>query len=180
MSRWLSGQLLVASPAIGDPSFSRSVVLVVDHDRDGALGVVLNRPTETVVQVAVPEISGLFGDDDVVYDGGPVQPDALLTMAEFRDPADAALLVLGRVGMVRGDHDPLQSNVERARAYAGYAGWAPNQLDEEHANGDWIALPARPNDLFRADAEDLWIVALDRLGGPYAHLAQRPADPSVN
>lgn len=180
MSRWLSGQLLVASPAIGDPSFSRSVVLVVDHDRDGALGIVLNRPTETVVQIAVPEIAALFGEDDVVHDGGPVQADALLTMAEFRDPADAALLVLGRVGMVRGDHDPQRSNVERVRAYAGYAGWAPNQLDQELANGDWIAVPARPDDLFRADAADLWTIALERLGGPYATLAHRPADPSVN
>ncbi len=180
MPRWLSGQLLVASPAIGDPSFARSVVLVVDHDRDGALGIVLNRPTETVVQVAVPEIAGLFGEDDVVHDGGPVQPDALLTMAEFRDPADAALLVLGRVGMVGGEHDPQRSNVDRARAYAGYAGWAPGQLDREHANGDWIAVPARPDDLFRGDADELWTVVLERLGGPYAHLAQRPADPSVN
>ncbi len=180
MSRWLSGHLLVASPTIGDPSFSRSVVLVVDHDRDGALGIVLNRPTETAVQVAVPEIAGLFGEDDVVHDGGPVQPDALLTVAEFRDPADAALLVLGRIGMVRGDHDPQQPNVERARAYAGYAGWAPKQLDEERANGDWIVLPARPDDLFRVDADELWTATLERLGGPYAHLAQRPADPSVN
>lgn len=180
MSRWLSGHLLVASPTIGDPSFSRSVVLVVDHDRDGALGIVLNRPTETEVQVAIPEIAGLFDEHDVVHDGGPVQPDALLTMAEFRDPADAALLVLGRVGMVRGDHDPLRSHVERVRAYAGYAGWAPSQLDQEQANGDWIVVPARPDDLFREDAADLWTVALERLGGPYATLAQRPVDPSVN
>lgn len=180
MSRWLSGHLLVASPTIGDPSFSRSVVLVVDHDRDGALGIVLNRPTETSVRVAVPEIAGLFSDEDLVYDGGPVQPEALLTMAEFRDPADAALLVLGRVGMVRGDHDAGTQRVERARAYAGYAGWAPRQLDEEQANGDWIVLPARPDDLFRTDATDLWTVALDRLGGPYARLARRPEDPSVN
>ncbi|MFA4930004.1 MAG: YqgE/AlgH family protein [Patulibacter sp.] len=180
MARWLSGQLLVASPTIGDPSFSRSVVLIVDHDRDGALGIVLNRPTETTVQVAVPEMAGLFGEDEVVHDGGPVQPDALLTVAEFRDPADAALLVLGRIGMVRGDHDPQQPNVERARAYAGYAGWAPQQLDGEHANGDWIVTPARPDDLFREDAGDLWSIVLERLGGPYAHLAQPPVDPSVN
>jgi putative transcriptional regulator len=180
MARWLSGQLLVASPTIGDPSFSRSVVLIVDHDRDGALGIVLNRPTETTVQVAVPEIATLFDDDDVVHDGGPVQPDALLTMAEFRDPADAALLVLGRIGMVRGDHDPREPNVARARAYAGYAGWAPKQLEEERARGDWIVTAARPDDLFRANADDLWSIVLDRLGGPYSSLARRPADPSVN
>ncbi len=179
MPRWLSGHLLVASPTIGDPSFTRTVVLLVDHDEEGALGVVLNRPTTTAVEVAVPDLSGLFAPEDVVHDGGPVQPEALLTVAEFRDPADAALLVLGRVGMVRGDDDEAP-DVDRARAYAGYAGWAPNQLEEELGRGDWIALSARPDDLFLPEAEELWHRALERLGGPFARLAHPPEDPSVN
>ncbi|MGX6449434.1 YqgE/AlgH family protein [Patulibacter sp. S7RM1-6] len=180
MTRWLSGQLLVASPTIGDANFARTVVLVVDHDRDGALGIVLNRPTETRVEAVVPDIAPMFVDDDVVHDGGPVQPDSLLTVAEFRDPADAALLVLGRVGMVRGDVDPRCPDVDRARAYAGYAGWGPDQLDAEIDAGDWFAVAARPDDLFHPDADRLWFVALERLGGPYARLADRPEDPSVN
>lgn len=180
MSRWLSGQLLIASPTIGDPDFSRSVILVVDHDRDGALGIVLNRPTVTAVRTAIPEIAPMFGDDEVVHDGGPVQPESLLTVAEFRDPADAALLVLGRIGMVRGDEEPRQPPVDRARAYAGYAGWAPNQLNRELLAGDWLVTPARPDDLFRPDPGRLWHVGLERLGGPYAQLAREPEDPSVN
>lgn len=180
MSRWLSGQLLVASPTIGDPSFSRTVVLVVDHDRDGALGIVLNRPTETVVEAVVPDISAMFGSDDVIHDGGPVQPESLLTVAEFKDPADSALLVLGRIGMVRGDEAPRVPTVDRARAYAGYAGWAPDQLDQELANDDWLVLPAQPDDLFHPDSSRLWHVALERFGGPFAVLAHAPEDPSVN
>lgn len=180
MSRWLSGQLLVASPTIGDPSFSRTVVLVVDHDRDGALGIVLNRPTDTAVEAVVPDISAMFDADDVIHDGGPVQPESLLTVAEFKDPADSALLVLGRIGMVRGDEAPRVPVVDRARAYAGYAGWAPDQLDQELANDDWLVLPAQPDDLFRPDSSRLWHLALARLGGPFALLAHAPEDPSVN
>lgn len=180
MARRLSGQLLVASPTIGDPTFARTVVLVVDHDRDGALGIVLNRPTETTVEAVVPDIAPMFLADDVVHDGGPVQPESLLTVAEFRDPADAALLVLGRVGMVRGDEDPRCPDVDRARAYAGYAGWAPEQLDDELAASDWLVVPARPDDLFREDSAELWHVALARMGGAYARLGSPPEDPSVN
>lgn len=180
MARRLAGQLLVASPTIGDPSFARTVVLVVDHDRDGALGIVLNRPTETTVEAVVPDIAGMFGPDDVVHDGGPVQPDSLLTVAEFRDPADAALLVLGRVGMVRGDEDPRCPDVDRARAYAGYAGWAPDQLDDELGASDWLVVPARPDDLFRPDSGDLWHRALQAMGGAYARLGSAPEDPSLN
>lgn len=180
MARRLTGQLLVASPTIGDPSFARTVVLVVDHDRDGALGIVLNRPTETTVGAVVPDIAAMFGPDDVVHDGGPVQPDSLLTVAEFRDPADAALLVLGRVGMVRGDDDPRCPDVERARAYAGYAGWAPDQLDDELGAADWLVVPAQPDDLFRPDSGDLWHRALERMGGAYARLGRAPEDPSLN
>ena len=180
MARRLSGQLLVASPTISEPAFARTVLLVVDHDRDGALGIVLNRPTETPVEAVVPAIAPMFDEDDVVHDGGPVQPESLLTVAEFRDPADAAMLVLGRVGMVRGDEAPRVPDVDRARAYAGYAGWSPGQLDAELARADWIVVPAMPDDLFRPDPEMLWHRALERMGGPYARLALVPEDPSVN
>ncbi|MGE4426303.1 MAG: YqgE/AlgH family protein [Solirubrobacteraceae bacterium] len=183
MPRWLNGQLLVALPTIGDPQFTRTVVLVVDHDEEGALGVVLNRPTDTAVEVAVPGMSGMFEEDEVVHEGGPVQPDALLTVAEFRDPEDAALLVLGRIGMVRGadgDEPPAVPGVDRARAYAGYAGWAPGQLEHELAADDWIIVDARPDDLFLPDASRLWHVALERVGGAFARLARVPADPSLN
>jgi len=177
--RWLSGHLLVASPTVEDPHFTRTVILLVDHDEDGALGIVLNRPTETTVEVAVPDLTALLGAEEVIHDGGPVQPEALLTVAEFRDPADAALLVLGRVGMVRGDEDD-HPDVDRARAYAGYAGWAPGQLEAELERGDWLAVAARPDDLFRPDADRLWHLALERLGGGYALLARTPEDPSLN
>ncbi|EHN09560.1 protein of unknown function DUF179 [Patulibacter medicamentivorans] len=155
-------------------------MLVVDHDDDGALGIVLNRPTDTVIEVAVPDLAEMFDADEVVHEGGPVQPEALLTVAEFRDPAEAALLVLGRIGMVRGDDDAERPLVDRARAYAGYAGWAPAQLEQELEEDDWLVLDARPDDLFQPDASRLWHLALERLGGPFALLAHVPEDPSVN
>lgn len=180
MSRWHSGRLLLASPTIGEPSFTRSVVLVVDHDEDGALGIVLNRPSETVVELVSPQLGELLEEEALVHDGGPVQPDALLTVAEFRDPADAALLVVGRIGMVHGGDDPAVPDVERARAYAGYAGWAPGQLEAELGRDDWLVVDPTPDDLFHPDPERLWHVLLERLGGPFAVLAHAPEDPSVN
>lgn len=179
MSRRLTGSLLVASPTVADPHFTRTVLFVVDHDGEGALALVLNRPTTTAVTALAPSLAELAGERAVVHDGGPIQQEAALALAEFRDPADAALLVLGRVGMVAAESDE-PPDVHRARVFAGYAGWAPGQLEAEIARDDWLVLPTRADELFHPEPERLWHLALQRLGGPFALLAERPADPSVN
>jgi putative transcriptional regulator len=178
----LQGQLLVASPALADPNFARAVIAVANHDEDGALGIILNRPSDTEVVDAVPELEDVVDVDEVVFVGGPVQPAAIVVLAEFEDPAEAAFLVVGGIGLVsdRTGLDRLATVTARRRIYAGYAGWGPGQLEGELEREDWIVEPALPEDVFSEEPIDLWGRVLDRKGGQFRLLARMPMDPSVN
>src|ERR1700733_3518712 len=94
------GQLLVAGPALLDPNFWRTVVLIVEHSEEGALGLVLNRPSETNVGEAVPQLGELLDPGERLVIGGPVQPSAVIVLAQFEDPTDAALLAFDDVGVL--------------------------------------------------------------------------------
>jgi putative transcriptional regulator len=182
MDESLSGQLLVAAPSLLDPNFRRTVVLVGAHSEEGAMGVVLNRPSEVTVGEAVPQLEQAVGELETVYVGGPVQPSSIVFLAEFLDPSPAGLLVLGRIGFPapEADIDELAGATARRRVFAGYAGWGEGQLDEELDQGDWIAQLARPEDVFTQDPDELWSKVLARKGGAYALMARMPLDPSVN
>jgi putative transcriptional regulator len=182
MEESLSGQLLLASPALQDPNFRRTVVLIGAHSGDGAMGVILNRPSQVTVGEAVPQLEPAVDDQAAVYLGGPVQPDSIVMLGEFLDPSPAGLLVLGRIGFPAPEAgiEELAEATARRRVYAGYAGWGEGQLDAEIEQGDWIAHPARPDDVFTESPEDLWGEVLARKGGSYALLARMPLDPSVN
>src|SRR4051795_4322949 len=182
MSSSLQGKLLVASPALSDPNFARAVIAIANHDEDGALGIVLNRPSETEVVEAVPELDGVVHDDEIVYVGGPVQPASIVVLAEFEDPAEAAFLVVGGIGLVsdRTGLDRLGVATARRRVYAGYTGWGPGQLEAELEREDWIVEPAQPQDVFAAEPAELWGSVLQRKGGQFRLLARMPVDPSVN
>jgi putative transcriptional regulator len=175
------GQLLIAGPGLADPNFWRTVVLIVEHSDDGALGLVLNRPSETVVGESVSELRELLDLDDPLYVGGPVQPSALIVLAEFDDAGDAALIAFDDVGVLAGDSqaDP-SPGVRRGRAFVGHSGWGPGQLDAELERGDWILEPARHEDAFSTSPSQLWQSVLTRKGGSYALVARMPSDPSVN
>lgn len=181
MTQSLTGQLLLASPTLADPNFQRTVVLVGVHSEDGAMGVVLNRPSETAVNDAVPQLEGTV-EQDPVYVGGPVQPGSIILLAEFLDPAPIGLLVVGRIGFPAPETDieELTDATERRRVFAGYAGWSGGQLEAELEQGDWIVHPALPEDIFTEIPEQLWGAVLRRMGGTYALLARMPRDPSVN
>jgi putative transcriptional regulator len=178
----LRGQLLIAGPTLLDPNFVRAVVLIGEHNEDGALGVVLNRPSETTVGDAVPDLEDLTPGDDPVHVGGPVQPSAVLVLAEYEQPDPSTQLVTGTVGFVAVDDetDRVATRLGRARVFAGYAGWGPGQLEAELAGETWLVEPALVEDVFADEEADLWRVVLERKGGPYRLLARMPEDPSVN
>jgi putative transcriptional regulator len=178
----LRGQLLVASPALLDPNFRRTVVLVAEHEEDGTMGLVLNRTAELPVAEAAPVLADLVEPDAMVHSGGPVQPSAVVILAQFLDPARAGVPVFGDVGFVAGDTDfeELEPAVRRARVFAGLAGWSPGQLEAELERKDWILEPARADDVFADDPDSLWSAVLERKGGSFALLARMPPDPSLN
>ena len=159
------------------------MVLICEHSEEGALGLVLNRPGDVAVGDAAAELVPLAGADTLIDVGGPVQPDALLVLAEFHDPAqDAGMQITGSIGIM-GDRrtiDELVQCTDRARIFAGYAGWGAGQLDAELDRDDWFVAPAGIDDIFDTDAELLWQRVLERKGGHYALVARMPVDPSVN
>ena len=158
----LKGQLLIASSGLLDPNFHRTVVLVAEHSEEGAMGLVLNRPAEVAVADAAPQLESLVGPEEPVFVGGPVEGQAVVVLAEFEEPHEAAALVLG------------------ARVFAGYAGWAAGQLEAELEENAWIVEPARTDDVFAAPGEDVWSDILRRKGGQFAVLSLMPPDPSLN
>ena len=157
-------------------------MLVCEHNDEGALGVVLNRPGELLVSDAAPELMDLTGDDAVIDSGGPVQPEALLVLAEFHDPSQAGISIVGNVGLVGDgtDLEELGEATDRVRIFAGYAGWGPGQLDAELDRDDWFVAPAGVDDIFNPDADELWRRVLSRKGGRFALVARMPVDPRVN
>jgi putative transcriptional regulator len=178
----LRGRLLVAGPALVDPNFARSVVLIGEHDEEGALGVILNRPLPVAVRDAAPPLAPLVDGDDSLFQGGPVQPQAAVVLAEFERLEDAGLIAFDSIGFLMGEVDEeITDRLRRARVFAGYAGWGPGQLEVELSEeGGWIVEPALPTDPFTDDPESLWSSVLRRKGGQYAILATMPRDPSLN
>jgi putative transcriptional regulator len=182
MLQSLSGQLLLASPTLEDPNFKRAVVLIGAHSEEGAMGVVLNRPSEMTVAETVPVLERVVEGPEPVYIGGPVQPNSIVVLAEFLDPTPAGLIVLGRIGFPspESDIDQLDEATARRRVFAGYAGWGEGQLEAELDSGDWVADAAVPEDVFTEAPDELWSTVLNRKGGTYALIARMPLDPSVN
>lgn len=179
---YIPGQLLIAAPALVDPNFRRTVVLITEHSAEGAMGLVLNRPSPTTVAEAAPELAELVDGGASVFVGGPVQPSAALVLAEFDDPSEAGLIVQGDIGLLpaEADVEVLAATTRRTRVFAGYSGWGAGQLDDELDAEGWIVTEAAPDDVFAHDTDGLWSAVLGRKGGQYALLARMPDDPSVN
>ena len=181
-----SGRLLVATPALAEPTFARTVILLLQHGSgEGALGVVLNRPSGTSVEEVLPAWTALTREPALVFEGGPVQPQAAICLGRARPdaPASPAYAVLeGVLGTVDLDASPddLAPTVEQVRVFAGYAGWSPGQLEAEVEEGSWWVLDALPGDPFSARPEALWPQVLRRQGAPLAFAAVYPPDPALN
>lgn len=157
-------------------------MLIVEHSDDGALGLVLNRPSESKVSEAVPQLADLVDSEDDLLVGGPVGQSAVIVLADFEDPEDAAMIAFDNVGVLGGGTAPdeLGLGLRQARVFAGHSGWGPGQLDGELERGDWILEPAQYSDAFAVAPGELWSEVLSRKGGSYALIARMPADPSVN
>jgi putative transcriptional regulator len=177
----LTGQLLIASPSLLDPNFRRTVVLVTEHNEEGAAGLVLNRPTDAEVSELVPQLEPLVDDGDHVWMGGPVQPNGVLVLGEFLDPDDAAVPLFGSLGFPSLEEpEDVVPLTTRRRIFAGYAGWGAGQLEDELAREDWILEEADNDDAFTESPNELWADVLRRKGGIYEIVARMPEDPSVN
>jgi putative transcriptional regulator len=179
----MRGQLLVAGPTLLDPNFHRTVVLVVEHDdAAGAMGLVLNRPSPIPAERAIPELGDALDEEDRLWMGGPVQPTSVVVLADLEDSELPSMAVQGDLGLVlpAADLEEVGSAVRRARAFLGYAGWGPGQLESELARDDWIVADLAPADAFTEEPDRLWSHVLGRKGGHYALLATMPPDPSVN
>lgn len=184
------GRLLVALPALDDPNFERAVVLVLEHDDDGALGLVLNRPTTTPIDEVLQGWSALAAKPANLYGGGPVEPSAVVGLAVARPRAGAGpgatgaagVAITGRIRTVDPTGDPglLAGEVERARIFAGYAGWAPGQLEAELAQDAWLVVDARSDDVVSEEPEELWHTVMGRQEGSAKLMATFPDDPRLN
>ena len=181
----LAGRLLVAAPDLEDPNFARTVVLLLDHDEDGALGVVLNRPSGVSVGAAVPAWAPAVSEPAVVHVGGPVTPDTVVCLGRLRaGDADAEgwTPLTGSLGAVDLETEPalLLGALDGMRLFAGYAGWSPGQLEIELRRGGWLVFPAEPDDAFTPNPRALWSQVLRRQGGEIALLHTMPVDPTCN
>lgn len=180
------GTLLVASPSLVDENFADSVVLLLDVDEDGALGVVINRPSPLLVATVLGEWADYTAEPEVLFRGGPVGQDGALALAMLRNvddaPPDGFRPVLGPVGLLDLEIpvEEVADKLVALRLFAGYAGWAPGQLEQEIAGGDWDLVNADPLDVFRPDTTDLWRDVLRRQPGELAWRSTRPADPALN
>lgn len=175
-------RLLVATPELVDPNFHRSVVLVLEHNDDGALGVVLNRPRLVGGAEAVPQWADRLAFPSRLHRGGPVSEDSVIGLA--LGPAggiDGLSPVLGQLGVVDLHRSPEElPDVEPVRLFAGYSGWSAGQLDAELLAGGWIVVDGLPEDALTPSPEELWQAVLGRQPGLLGHLAGYPDDPRLN
>ncbi len=179
-----AGQLLIATPRLSDPNFARAVILVLDHDGDGALGVVINRPSELTLQAVLPPWAEAVSDPQMLFAGGPVSPESALGLALCRGsgPPDGFRRMVGDYGLVDLDQDPafLLPDLVGVRVFSGYAGWGAGQLESEIDEGSWYVVSAQPADLLHPRPERLWRSVLRRQPGELAYVANFPSDPSLN
>jgi putative transcriptional regulator len=180
---WRKGRLLVASPVLGDENFHRTVVLLLEHTPEGAVGVVLNRPSGLSTRETLPdEYTGAIPDDEVIHEGGPVDPESVILLADFIELDDRLGLAVGTIGVVdpSTDFETLPGRIRAIRAFGGYSGWAPGQLEAELEDDAWIDAVCMPTDVFTTEPDNLWSEVLDRKGGNYRLVARMPLDPSLN
>ena len=179
----LKGRLLISSPTLRDPNFDRTVILLIEHGEEGALGVVLNRPSELDVDEVLPRWASRAADPTVLFIGGPVQPNAVICLARTDRIVEGLITAtaVDGIGLVDLDGDPIDAGPEVGiRCFAGYAGWDGGQLEGELAEDAWFVVDPTLDDPFTPDPQGLWRRVLARQPGDLSRYALYPADPSLN
>ncbi|MDQ1468036.1 MAG: putative transcriptional regulator [Actinomycetota bacterium] len=179
----LRGRLLIATPPLVDPNFDRSVVLLLEHGEDGALGIILNRPSDTALATVLPEWHEHATAPGVVFSGGPVAPEAVIALARGgSDGTEGWVSVLGEVGTVDIGRDPAEigSQLDALRVFVGYSGWSPGQLEFELEQEAWFVVATESGDPFSPHPDQLWRDVLRRQRGRVAMFANYPEDPETN
>ncbi len=179
------GVLLVASPLLLDPHFADAVVLLLDADASGALGVILNRPSPVPVAEVLTEWHEVVSSPEVLFAGGPVSPEGALAVGLLRPGVESPLgfrPVHEMLGVLDLDTpvELVADGLADLRVFAGYAGWGVGQLEAEIDEGSWYVVPAQAADAFRADPTELWREVLRRQPGELAWASTRPVDPELN
>ncbi len=177
----LAGRLLVSVPGMPDPNFARTVVLMFEHTREGALGLVLNRPTDADLLDHLPGWWSAAVNPRVVFVGGPVGEGGGVGLArgEGSVPFEGWPEVLGIRAVDLGAEPGPDSGLE-VRIFTGYSGWGPGQLESELASNGWFVVDAVADDVFSPNPERLWEEVLKRSGGRYAWFSTYPVDPRLN
>ena len=165
-----AGRFLVAARRLRDPNFVETVVLLVDYDESGALGLIVNRPTEVRLAGMLPALEELRDREDAVFIGGPVARNRLVLLFRSPAPRERSSLVVDGV-YASSDLEVLRTLAGEDvpfRAYVGYSGWAPGQLDAEVLRGDWHVAPADANSVFDPAPLQLWRTLIRRSVGQWA------------
>lgn len=180
----LTGQLLVATPRLLDPNFARAVLFVLDDDDEGALAVVINRPSRLPLSVVLPAWAAAVTEPPLLFSGGPVAEEAALAvgLAVGAGPSVGFKRLTGCYGLVDLDlvPDALLADLSGVRVFSGYSGWGAGQLAAEIAEGSWYVVPAQPGDLLSDRPDQLWRTVLRRQPGELAYVSTYPDDPTMN
>lgn len=180
------GRLLLATPPLDDPNFDRTVIYVLEHHDEGAVGVVINRPSIEALDEPLDRWIDLQSAPSSVFSGGPVEENALIALADTKEPLeddDGSLApISGTIASADLTADPaiVAAAVNGVRVFRGYAGWGPGQLDGEIDAGAWLVLDSQPGDVFSDEPDNLWRSVLRRQPGRLAWLANAPDDLSFN
>jgi putative transcriptional regulator len=181
---YTGGHLLVATPVLHDPNFDRTVIFMLEHTNDGALGVVLSRPGHRTVGDAASPLAWLTGEDAIIFHGGPVSPEVAIAVgqcapgSEGHESFSEIMHRVGTIDIAPNDRDSLA--IERCRLFSGYSGWAPGQLEQELREKAWFIVELHPNDVFTKTPEHLWEDVLKRQPGDLAWYANYPTVPNLN
>lgn len=175
----------MASVQLGDGVFNQSVVLILDSDADGALGVILNEISQTPLDAVLPDWVNAVSGPQYLFHGGPVSPNGAICLASVADPSEEPpgwRRMFSGVGLLHLDTpiEIVRGAYRDLRIFAGYAGWSPGQLEGEIDEGMWHIVPATYADVFSTRPLDLWREVLRRQGDELAYFSTWTEDPELN